>query len=195
VKRIYIYIAAAMIGVAAIVAVVWTAVRQYREHYRDAITSLGNPMQLGPDGRHVRLLIGGNEYKETRIVLIAHRDAIAPNWNEIDPRTRFSTDDPVLGLKSQANLVTSYPADPEKSGLWIEGEKQTLEDGLNVVFISERLPATRVAVSPEEEEQFLDGIYEADLYHFIDKWVMPRLPPAPPGPTVDEVIRSLKSQR
>lgn len=192
-KSLAIKLACLIVGVLAIVFVVRTAIQQNRAYYRDAITSLGTPMKWRPDGREAQVLIGGNEYDETRIVLIAHHSTIAPNWNEIDPRTTFSTADSVMGLKSSGNIITSYPADPEKSGLWLDGKKQTLEQGVNVYFISERHAATRVPISPDEEAQCLAELRATDLFAFIDKWVLPRLPPAPPGPTVDEIIRSLKS--
>jgi hypothetical protein len=195
-KSLLVKIAIVIAGAVAIALVIWVGIEQRRAYLRDAIVSLGNPFAWSPTGREANFSIGGNEYDKTRIVLIEHHDAIAPDWNKIDPRTSWSSNDPIFGLLSNVAVVTSYPPDPSKSGLWVDGKKVELDEHVHVVFVSERLPATRVQLTPAEEIEFLrelENMGGSDhVFPFIDKWIIPRLPEAPPAPTVDEIIRRLK---
>jgi hypothetical protein len=137
-----------------------------------ALYSQTGQQRIYSGGRAVELIIGGNQQKETNIVLILHKshaDAEYPVSGKV-----YSSENLVNGLRSSYQIA-AHP-DPELSGVWIDGTKLDLTNGLTVVYISDRHQATNVTVPLADQKRFVADAHSMQALPFVEKWILPRLP-------------------
>lgn len=143
-----------------------------------ALVSQGSQQYMYPDGRDARIYVVGNANGRTAAVLVFYRGTADPRRREVHGEATYSTSDPLDGLKSSVLVTTHYPPDPDQSGLWIDGRKRVVGDDLSVIYVSDELSATEVAIPAIEQNGFIDDARKLDPLRFIDKWLQRRLSPA-----------------
>ena len=77
------------------------------------------------------------------------------------------------GLLSSWRVTTHYPPDPQVSGLWVDGRRE-VSDRMLVIYISDKLPATDIAVGEADQASFLNDARNLDPLLFVEKWIKPR---------------------
>jgi hypothetical protein len=160
-----------------IVSATLFAVHRYRVHAA-SLTSLGGNQKSFPDGRDVQVVIAGNANNRTAAVLVLHYSTADPKRRVMKPGRVYSTSDPMEGLLSSWRVITHYPPDPEVSGVWVDGQRRQVSDRMFVIYVSDKLPATDIAVGEADQASFLNDARTLDPLLFVEKWIKPRLPSA-----------------
>lgn len=148
-------------------------------HYRvlaASLTSLGGNQGSSPDGRKVQIWIAGNANHRTAVVLVLQHITADPKGRVLEPVRVYSSSDPIRGLQSSWRLRTRYPPDPAASGVWVDGQRRRVSDRLLVVYLSDKQPATDIAIREADQATFLADAGSLDPLLFVDKWIKPRLP-------------------
>lgn len=138
---------------------------------KEALVSLGGQKVIYPDGLGVEIIIAGNDDDRTTVVVLLHCSTIDPSQNELAQGIVYSSDNPVGDMKSTYTVTTHYPPDPAISGLWVDGQKRAIGDGLTVVYISDKQAATPLEISAQQQEAFVNDAREMDPLEFVKKWV------------------------
>ncbi len=168
-----------LIGICVVtVAVGSIAAWQWYGITRQAITGLYASKQ--PD---FEVMIGINRFDQSMCVLIGHNTSYDPHA-PLEPGRVYSSEDPVEGLLSSGRITASYPADYENSGLWVDGEKRDLSNGLVVVYFSDKHRATDLMIPEDEQDAFIEDAQNLSKSKFIKKWITPRLPLMGEGKTL-----------
>jgi hypothetical protein len=151
--------------------------------FPDAITGLWQSSRSQREKGEIEIYIGGNDSDEPRVMVINHRSA--EHWRQEELKRReeikrgksytWSSNDPLPGLRSRVKVVTHYPPDAEKSGLWVDGVKRPLTRPLTVIYTSDKLAAVEVDVGDEERDEFVRAAKGSDLFDFVAEWIEPRL--------------------
>jgi len=150
-----------------VLASVWlsvTAVFLWRGFVRgpsmdNAITRIVERHNHLSDGRAFHIQIGENRRQIARVVLV-RESANMPLTNPDSAK-----------LASQASMIAHDPPDPAQSGIWIDGRRRQLPPTLMVIYISDKIPATQIAIPPSQQTRFLEDARTADGFDFIAKWV------------------------
>jgi len=116
------------------------------------------------DGRAFHIQIGENARHEARVVLIEETSNLRPGSYPSS-----------FHLASETSLVPHDPPDPTQSGIWIDGRRRQLSELLMVVYVSDKLPATQIAIPLGQQRRFLEEARSSDGFAFITKWIEPRL--------------------
>jgi hypothetical protein len=120
-------------------------------------------------------MIAGNANDRTAVVVVLHYGTPDRRRNYGVPGRVYSSNDPIEGLLSACRVDTSYPPDPVESGVWVDGKRRLMSDRLTVIYISDKVSATDVAVGEGEQDAFLRDARSSDPLQFIEKWIQPRL--------------------
>ena len=139
-----------------IFSVVAVGVAYFAHRYRtnnEALTSLTVNERGYNDGREVEIHIAGNPLGKSTVVVISDRHRLAIN-------------DPLPSLKSDVSLKTHYPPDPSISRVWIDGQEQSIGNGLLVVYASEHSNAETVTIPEEKRNNFLADATDLDPVQF-----------------------------
>lgn len=163
----------AVLGVAAAIICV-AAVRQHAR-WAASLVSDGGQQVAYSDGRDVRILILGNANRRTAVVVVLHHGTPDPRRRVAAQGRMQSSDDPLDSLRSSVKWTTQYPPDPDVSGLWVDGRKLRVGDALTVVYVSDTLPATELAIPEADQATFLSDATSLDPLAFIDRWITPKL--------------------
>ncbi len=190
----FIGIVGTLIGIAAVVGCITLLVQRHRETYRNAIVATSTSSEQRADGRHTELRVGENEGDEIRFVLVYDSSATVESKNDSDARARLATLRFLMGPLSDVGYVSAYPADPDQSGLWVDGLKIDMGTSICVVYVSDMYRATRIEIAPSEEEEFVAAVRHVgrtnEALDFVDEWIIPRLPPEPsPGKILEKIIK------
>jgi hypothetical protein len=160
------------------VGVVSVLLMRRAERRYNSLTKLWHQQQSLDDGRDYEIIKGGNEAGDVRVIVINHYTQVDPQRRVLVPGVKYSSSDPIRGLKSSASVVTCFPPDPQRSGLWVDGRRWPLNKPLRVVYASENAPAVEIPIPSGEREQFLRDATAMDGLQFIAKWIEPRVPSA-----------------
>jgi hypothetical protein len=166
-----------LIGVLPTVVIVSATLVAVHRYHVDAasLTSLGGNQKSSPDGRDVQLVIAGNGNDRTAVVLVLDYSTADPNRRVMKPGRVYSSTDPMEGLLSSCRVTTHYPPDPQVSGVWVDGRRREVSDRLLVIYISDKLPATDVAVGEADQSAFLNDSRNLGPLLFVEKWIKPRI--------------------
>lgn len=158
---------------AIVLAVGWRYGVQKAKQLSGVLDSQAGQQRIYSGGRAVEILIGGNREGETKIVLVLHKsqaDAEYPVSGKI-----YSSANLVNGMRSSYQFTVN--PDPEVSGVWIDGKKRDLTNGLTVVYISDQHQATDVTIPIADQQTFVADAHSMKALPFVEKWILPRLPP------------------
>jgi hypothetical protein len=140
-----------------------------------SLTSLEGDQKSYADGREVQIVTVGNANDRTSLVLVLHYSTADRARRVMKPGRVYSTDDPVEGLLSSSSVITKSPPDPEVSGVWVDGRRRQMSDRMLVIYISDKVAATDIAVSEAEQAAFLNDARDLDPLLFVEKWIEPRV--------------------
>ena len=152
------------------------------ERRYNSITKLWQRMESAADGRDYEITTGGNEAGEKRVMLIIHYTRVDPRRRVMVPGVKYSSSDPIPGIKPSGSVVARYPPDPQRSGLWVDGRRWRLTRPLTVVYATENGPAVEVVIPDEARDAFLRDAETMEGFAFISKWIEPRVPKATTRP-------------
>jgi hypothetical protein len=140
-----------------------------------SLTSLGGNQQSSADGRDVQVVIAGNANDRTAVVLVLHYSTADPKRRVMKPGRVYSTSDPLEGLLSSWRVITHYPPDPEISGVWVDGQRRQMSDQMLVIYLSDKLRATDIAIGEADQAAFLNDARNLRPLLFVEKWITPRI--------------------
>src|SRR2546421_2862301 len=110
----------------------------------NAITRIVERHNHSSDGHAFHIQIGENKRQVARVVLVRE----SANMPLANPNT--------AKLASQASMVAHDPPDPAQSGIWIDGRRRQLPPTLMVIYISDKVPATQIAIPLGQQARFLE---------------------------------------
>jgi hypothetical protein len=146
-----------LIVVGLIAAVTAYSVHRYRLASA-ALTSLTVNRRGYADGRDVSIRIAGNPLGESKVVVIEDADTS-------DPAKRAA--------RLPIDLRLRYGAYLSESGLWIDGRRQPMGDGLHVVYATDGRAAEIVEIANDKQQAFLAEAATLDPRAVVKKWVEP----------------------
>lgn len=138
---------------------------------------------FAPDGRECRIQVGEDDHQAARVIVVQHLTTPDPSLADTTADTRPGTGPMDTRLRSRVTLVSLYPPNAQRSGLWIDGIKRSLVTPLTVVYVSDKLPATEIVIAPTQQPRIIEDARWLDGFSFIAKWISPRLPPPTTSPS------------
>ncbi len=129
----------------------------------NAITTIVERHNRTTDGRAFHIQIGENAHHQARVVLIRESSNL--------PLGSYPGS---FRLASETSLIAHDPPDLKQSGISIDGRRRQLSESLMVVYVSDKLPATQIAIPLGQQVRFLEEARSSDGFAFIAKWIEPR---------------------
>ncbi len=142
-----------------------------------SLTTLGGNDKLIEGGAEIKISILGNSYKDDKFIIIRQISPKNPTANmPFNGVTSWSSNSQLLGLKSSFKCITHHPEDPKVSGVWIDGEKQEIENRVRIFYISDTIKAFEVPYKDEDEADLLSDARSMNPFEFVDKRIKPHFP-------------------
>ena len=164
-------VATLLLGMGGVVAVV---MYQEDKAQANALSVLGGG-QVGSNNHEIKISTLSNRDYEMKFVIIRESGRDKPIAKEpVHGVTTWSSDAPLVGLKSTFQFTSSQ--DPQVSGVWIDGEKQEIQEHVRVYYISDRVAAFEVPYDKVNEQELIKAVKSSEPAEFIENWVEPYLP-------------------